>query len=392
MVLDEVRGGRVTERHVQAIWYDAALRPASLRTRGGLELRVVSPGAWNLGPGPDFIGAVLEVGKSRRRVVGDVEVHLRPADWDAHGHGRDPRYRGVVAHVVWGCGPVPASLPPGALSVWLGRFVLADPEFSPLCVDLSAYPYARLPEDPRPCGGSVGADPAVAEKVLAAAGRRRLALKARLMAERIEASRRGEYQVYYEETMAALGYSANAERFRSVARRLPVRNLPREADSARTAMLVAGGFEDWDRSRQRPSNSPEVRLAAAADLFVSGEYPSFAASSDFSRASCIAMLRAMCLGGRIGRGRAAAVMANVVLPFALASGRVREIPDWLPPEDISAPVRLMAFRLFGRDHNPARAYAGNGLLVQGLIQILRETCLPRHPDCAPCPLAIPYTT
>ena len=46
----------------------------------------------------------------------------------------------------------------------------------------------------------------------------------------------------------------------------------------------------------------------------------------------------------------------------------------------------MAFRLFGRDHNPA-LYAGNGLLVQGLIQIYRECCLAAHPDCSNCPLA-----
>ena len=43
-------------------------------------------------------------------------------------------------------------------------------------------------------------------------------------------------------------------------------------------------------------------------------------------------------------------------------------------------------RLFGRDHNPA-LYAGNGLLVQGLIQVHRAYCLAAHPDCSACPLA-----
>ena len=106
--------GGMTERHVQAIWYDAALRPPRLFTRRGSEVAVVSPGVWNLGPGPDFTGAVLEIGRDRRRVVGDVEIHLCPSDWDLHGHGADPNYRNVVAHVTWGCGPVPASLPAGS--------------------------------------------------------------------------------------------------------------------------------------------------------------------------------------------------------------------------------------------------------------------------------------
>ena len=52
----------VTERHVQAIWYDAALRPRRLRTRRGSEVTVVDPGEWNLGAGPDFRNAVLEIG------------------------------------------------------------------------------------------------------------------------------------------------------------------------------------------------------------------------------------------------------------------------------------------------------------------------------------------
>ena len=141
----------ITERHVQAIWYDSALRPNRLYTRRGSEVNVISPGEWNLGAGPDFRNAVLEIGAEHRRVVGDVEVHLAPSDWDFHRHGADPNYRNVIAHVTWGCGPVPGSLPSGAVSIWLGRFVMADTSFAPEQIDLLAYPYARLPEGTRPC-------------------------------------------------------------------------------------------------------------------------------------------------------------------------------------------------------------------------------------------------
>lgn len=93
------------------------------------------------------------------------------------------------------------------------------------------------------------------------------------------------------------------------------------------------------------------------------------------------------VGGHMGAGRAAAVIANVIVPFAMAEGRLDAVPDWLPPEDISNPVRLTAYRLFGRDHNPAAYYAKNGLLIQGLLQIHREFCLRHHPDCDNCEIA-----
>ena len=52
----------------------------------------------------------------------------------------------------------------------------------------------------------------------------------------------------------------------------------------------------------------------------------------------------------------------------------------------SVEVRLTAFRLFGRDHNPAAFYSTNGLLIQGLLQIHRDYCLQMHPDCGECEL------
>ena len=395
----------LTERHVQAIWYDAALRPKRLVSRRGSEIRVVSPGVWNLGPGPDFRAAVLEIGRERRRVTGDVEVHVVPSDWDLHGHGSDPNYRNVVAHVTWGCGPEPSTLPPGAVSIWLGRFLSSDPSFSLAQVDLGAYPYARLPLPSRPCESKLANNPDLAHETLAAAGRHRLRMKSRRLqgrlAERQSASG-GEHlavrrQVYYEEVMTALGYSRNARQFRRVAERVPIDSLPNEVGPARNALMTAGTFEEWDRSGCRPHNSPEERLAHAADIMVSTPTLGMAETRNFDASACRRMVSAMCTGEGspplrvLGKGRAAAIIANVIVPFALAEGRIAESPDWLPPEDISDPVRLTASRLFGRDHNPAAYYAGNGLLIQGLLQIHRDHCLASYPECENCGLALGLT-
>jgi len=379
----------ICERHVQAIWYDATLRPERLVTRCGREVYIVSPGEWNLEAGPDFRHAVLELGPEHRRVTGDVEIHLSPTDWDIHGHGTDPNYRNVIAHVTWGCGPEPASLPPGAVSIWIGRFMTADTSFSPDKINLAAYPYdcRLLPE--KPCETAIGNDPDRAREILMVAGRRRLHLKAQRLLGRLCAARaRGvtsRRQTFYEEVMTALGYKKNEVPFRHVAERVPFEALPRDLPVAQQALLTAGTFEDWDHSGCRPCNTPESRLVQAAGVMVETSTMELVDANDFSKSGCRDMVRAMSSKRYMGKGRAGAVLANVIVPFAMAEGRVSEVPVWLPPEDVSSPVRLMAFRLFGCDHNPAAFYASNGLLIQGLLQVYYELCLKHHPDCCVCP-------
>lgn len=377
----------LTERHVQAVWYDRDLRPDRLVTRDGAELRVLHPGEWNLGPGPDFRNAVLEVGPGRRRVVGDVEVHLSPSDWERHGHGRDPAYCGVVLHVTWMCGPDPATLPPGAATVWLGRFMTSRTGFSPEQVDLTAYPFAKLPGEDRPCFRLLGGNPDLAAEVMSAAGEHRMRTKARRIAAVLAARPREREQVFYEEVMCALGYKSNSRGFRRVAEAVPYASVASEPDNAEAAVLAAGEFVEWTRGGARPRNSPEARLRAAAQLFSKTGVMYLAEVASFAPRAARAMVGMLTNLGIMGRGRAAAVVANVVLPFALAEGRVDEVPEWLPPEDVSLPVRLMAYRMFGRDHNPAAFYSSNGLRIQGLIQIHRDFCLQVHPDCGGCALA-----
>ena len=381
----------ITERHVQAAWYDRAIRPDALFASGGESVRVIHPGNWNLGPGPDFRNAVLEIGG--RRVSGDVEVHLSPRDWTDHSHGVDAEYGKVVAHVTWSGGPPPATLPKGAVSIWLGRFLTSDPGFSPEQIDVAAYPFAKFPVSDRPCFKLLGGDPELADAVLLKAGASRLWMKARRIERLLGAPggrRISREQLFYSETMNALGYSRNSDGFRAIAAAIPLDVIRAEPGNAESAFIVAAQCHDWRRGRMRPANSPEVRLRSAARLFAKGEVFSILDETDFSPCNCRNMLKSLAEGGFMGRGRAGALMANVFVPFALAEGRIARPPVWLPPEDVSEPVRLAAFRIFGRDCNAATAYASNGVKIQGLIQIHRDCCLKIFPDCDKCTLASWY--
>lgn len=385
----------VSERHVQAAWFDSSVRPEQLRTVRGCPVRVVDPGEWNLEAGPDFLGAVLEIGAEGRRLAGDVEVHLRPSDWNAHGHGGDPAYSHVVAHVTWRSGRFPNheedGLPPGCVSICIGDFLRARPGFSPAEIDVTAYPYASLPCSPRPCQKIFGADPDLALWTICEAGRRRLRQKAGRISVRLLRSSSRE-QTFYEECFSALGYKYNSFPFREVARAVPWNSVPYDADAAYTCYSCAASMRATDESawrlaNVRPVNSPERRLAAAARIFSGGSVlmERLLACDFLTREGSRAALRMLAIPGWLGMHRAAAILANVVVPFALAEGRLKSVPDWLCPEDVSSPVRLTARRMLGRDHNPA-LYSGNGLLIQGLIQIHHEFCLAARIDCTSCRL------
>ena len=72
---------KIPERLLAKFWKEWAVRQTTLRTEAG----------------PDFRDALLEV-EGVGLVRGDVELHLRQQDWDAHAYVGDPKYNGVVVH------------------------------------------------------------------------------------------------------------------------------------------------------------------------------------------------------------------------------------------------------------------------------------------------------
>ena len=199
-------------------------------------------------------------------------------------------------------------------------------------------------------------------------------------------------QALYEALFAALGYKYNTFPFREVAQVLPWCEVPANPAAAQVCYETVAGLKataetPWRLANVRPANAPARRLAAAARLFSQGpalcdRLMACALATRKGQRAAIGILRE---GGRIGAGRAGAMLANAIVPYALATGMLAEVPEWLFPEDVSAPVRQTAFRLLGRDHNPAR-YARNGLLIQGFLHLHHTFCQATDPACTTCPL------
>jgi hypothetical protein len=188
-----------TEMEVQALWFEQLYQPV-LTTDDGRTVEIIQPGFWNHCGGPDFTRTVVRfspVSAARRAAVaeppvhnsggdltlGNVEVHLRPADWNAHGHHADAAYNGTILHVVWEAGGGKKFFPATSAfrrvpQVVLGTQLVAPwPELQPLCASLLRGPLPGA--SPGRCSPVLGALPATQiVDILRAAGLFRLRQKA----------------------------------------------------------------------------------------------------------------------------------------------------------------------------------------------------------------------
>lgn len=196
------------EVDVAQLWQASPWGARLLRTTAGEQIQIVYPGRRNLGPGPDFLDAIIAL-DGRRVRHGHVEIHTATSAWRAHGHAADPAYHSVMLHVVWeDDGPVAGGplrtlalgphFPQGMPEEYVARHL---PDFQP-CADLHTKSDAM----------TVG-------MLFGALGERRLRTKAEIMLAAIEHD--GPAQALYAALLDALGYSQNREPFRQLAEGLP---------------------------------------------------------------------------------------------------------------------------------------------------------------------------
>ena len=217
-----------TERHVQCVWFDQRFRREVLHTSDGEPVRVLDPGRWNLGAGPDFLGATLLLGRDERVIRGDVEVHVSAADWKRHGHREDSRYDRVCMHVTWTRELLERSdLPVGCYQLSLKEQVINHPCLLDT-IDVTAYPFSVDVSPGSHADLFRSLHPDTLGALLDAAGQHRLSQCVERIRE--DVSQSGADQVLYERIMVSLGYSRNKASFRRLARAVPLSRLREEAD------------------------------------------------------------------------------------------------------------------------------------------------------------------
>ena len=249
------------------------------KSADGRRFRVIYPGRKGGGAGPDFRDAVLEeegVGLIR----GDVELHVKQKDWDAHGHGGDPRYNGwrstrwPLQKQTWTpthcCGAAARLLPCLSSHCWsqsAGKPLQTWEGYENLWLLLSPHGFKR-PSNLEQIG-----------RTLEEAGDARFLSKSLFFGALMEYD--SPDQVVYSALMEALGYSRNRHPFFELAYNVTYGELLKTARAAppseRTQRLesvliteaglsggpVAGKVKryPWTLSGIRPSNHPAKRIA-----------------------------------------------------------------------------------------------------------------------------------
>jgi len=131
-----------TERLLQAIWQHQRLRRDELKTTDGKTVRVFHPGFASVEGGPDFRGAVLQIGDVAPK-SGDVEIDLNARGWREHGHDRNPNFKNVLLHVLW---EIPKSKTPNTV---LCLQNVLDAPLAELSLSLENESLRTLPENLR---------------------------------------------------------------------------------------------------------------------------------------------------------------------------------------------------------------------------------------------------
>jgi REP element-mobilizing transposase RayT len=402
------------ERHLQCLWTDPRLRPTALKTSEGESIEVEHPGDWNLEAGPDFRNAVLLIGKEKRRVSGDLEIHIHPGGWNQHGHADDPRYANVRFHIVYFQGLEI----PGLVQISLQETLSFDPRFSFENIDLTAYPYS-IPSGDFPMAGM---HPDQKIQWLESAGEERLRLKAERFAFAMQ--NKNPEQVLWEELLAALGYKNNKAPFRQLAEILPLarlRALAKTPNEAYALLLGLSGLlpanpdpkwppdtrkfirtvwdiwwkqseelkelalkkSSWNLSGIRPANHPVRRLMASAffafDTLQLLNHCNLLTQSPSNHWNTHISWKTKCAPtALVGQSRANAIVTNILIPFQAATGKVELNLEKLPVEPSNSIIRQTAHTLFGPDHTP-KVYK-SALARQGLIQIFHDYVITHRLD------------
>lgn len=417
------------EIEIQSRWFAGHFSREHL-AKHGQKIKIISPGEWNRGAGPDFINATVEI--DNVTFHGPIELDLDSRNWELHGHHESEFFDDVILHIVLhDSGPTYFTRTSNHRNI--PRIVLSETEVN------AALGRPRLTQAlarPGLCLTPLANMPAAhLTSLLKESAQHRASLKAARFEQ--TAILHSFSQALWESLADALGFSANRLPMRLLAQRLPIQKLLTHTPDDRAAIIFGtAGFlsptlhesappdsrdwlEDlwtrwwkhrpdyefptdrtpaWSTRATRPGNHPQRRLAALATA--ASQWPSLAALArqdppftKFAKAlsnlsdpfwdhhHTLQSKRTAKPVKLLGKSRLEEFLINTLYPL---------LPDhWDSFAKIRAAapnqkVKRACERLFG-SLTLAKPHLKFAWQHQALLQIYQDFCLEDLSDCADCP-------
>ncbi len=421
------------ELELQALWF-AGCFGRDFRLKDGRELRIVQFGEWNMGAGPDFAHAAIEI--NGMPFTGDLEIDSSSNDWENHGHSTNPAFSNTILHVAF-----EPALRETFIRTCNNRQI---PEILISPTQLSDA--LRLPARetaiaiPGRCIQPLKKLPKLSvERLLREAALRRASRKAARFLKGVDAQ--GFDSALFQATAETLGYGGNSLPMKLLAQRAPIELLRAHLEQAEAILLGTAGFldpelhrkapedtraylldlwqtwwkirpnheppgsrrPDWKTHGQRPANHPHRRVGGLSVLVK--HWPTFrklALASPFSVKPLTDFLhglrhefwshhhtltserseRAISV---FGKNLALELSANHLIPLALHENRFT-FQDYYKHRhsDVNRKLKRCGIRLFG-SQEAAKPWLRRMCHQQALLEIYHDFCLEDFSDCDDCP-------
>ena len=215
----------IKELWLHHLWKSKRLINRKWISTKGQEIKIISPGWYNRGWGPDFKDARLMLDQDE--FFGDIEIHINESDWQHHGHHKDETYNKVILHVYLNQAKTSAQnqFHQPLASLYLN----ADQQQSALLDGYLKSPES-IDEIPGACGLSLTKENVYKLKqfLLQAAEQRLLAKSVSIKQKLIDSDLNHQENHLYTEICRSLGHSAYSEMTVKLALQYPYANLKRQ--------------------------------------------------------------------------------------------------------------------------------------------------------------------
>ena len=429
LVAENLARPNFDEIEIQSHWF-AGHFSCEHTASHGQKIRIISPGEWNRGAGPDFLAASVEIDGEMHS--GPIELDLDSRSWELHGHRESPFFDDVILHIVLTeSGPTFFTRTSNDRDV--PRIVLAPSEVN------TALGLPRLTQALARPGRCLNPLAQLSEENITSLLKEAAIYRAQQKAHRFKqtSSLHGFSQALWESFAAAMGFSANRLPMRLLAQRLPAKKLNTFSPEDREAIIFGtAGFlsptlhetappesqewlEDlwtrwwkrrdqfefpenrtpgWSTRATRPGNHPHRRVAALATASAQWRSLSTLAKQDppftkftsvmsdlndpfWDRHHTLKSAQTESTVKLVGKSRLTEFLINTLYPLNIehwdAYAKVRaDAPN--------QKVKRCSERLFG-SLTLAKPHLKFAWQHQALLQIYQDFCLEDLSDCSDCP-------